>query len=334
MDAQSQLHATTKLYDAALKGDVPSLLHLLSEDPLILDRCIIRKSGSFMQSPLHVAAKLGHVNFTEEIIKQKPELVELVDQIKRSSPLHIASAKGNLQIVKALLAVNPSICYTHDQDGKTPVHVAAINGQVDVLEALLNVEPQAARERTMGGESVLHLCVKHKQLEALRILVETKADGELLNFDDALGNTVLHLAVAAKQSEMVEIILAHPNIKKNAVNKNELTVVDTHQQSRREYTQADTKIMKLLICANVLPGKKALKMTKDRAWLEEHRTSLLVVASLIATMAFQVGINPPGGVWQDTTHAGTFSITVFKDDAKEFCRGNNSDIHCLGIPSN
>uniref|UniRef100_A0A803NCM5 Uncharacterized protein n=2 Tax=Chenopodium quinoa TaxID=63459 RepID=A0A803NCM5_CHEQI len=203
MDAQSQLHATTKLYDAALKGDVPSLLNLLGEDPLILDRCIIEKSGKYMQSPLHVAANFGHVNFTNKLIEKKPKLVEVVDHIKRSSPLHIACAEGHLQIVETLLVVNSSICYTHDQDGKTPVHVAAINGQIDVLRALLNLEPQAARERTMGGESVLHLCVKHKQPEALRFLVKTMDDGELLNLDDALGNTVLHLAVAAKQPEVI-----------------------------------------------------------------------------------------------------------------------------------
>uniref|UniRef100_A0A803NCN1 PGG domain-containing protein n=1 Tax=Chenopodium quinoa TaxID=63459 RepID=A0A803NCN1_CHEQI len=165
---------------------------------------------------------------------------------------------------------------------------------------------------------------------------------------------------------MVEIILAHPKIKKNAVNKNGLTVVDTHKQSRKDSTQ-DTKIWKLLTCANVLPAKKALKTTKDRAWLEDHRTSLMVVASLIATMAFQVGINPPGGVWQDTktytsqqdikelglhkdhiAYAGTSChpspykrpsmqatfINGFEDNPMDFCHGNNIDIHVLGIQSN
>uniref|UniRef100_A0A803N971 PGG domain-containing protein n=1 Tax=Chenopodium quinoa TaxID=63459 RepID=A0A803N971_CHEQI len=312
-----------------------------------------------MQSPLHVAANFGHVNFTNKLIEKKPKLVEVVDQIKRSSPLHIACAEGHLQIVKTLLGVNSSICYTHDQDGKTPVHVAAINGQIDVLGALLNVEPQAARERTMGGESVLHLCVKHKQPEALRFLVKTINDGELLNFDDAVGNTVLHLAVAAKQPEMVEIIILHPKIKKNAVNKNGLTVVDTHKQSRKDSTQ-DKKIWILLNRANVLPAKEALKTTKDRAWLEDRRTSLMVVASLIATMAFQVGINPPGGVWQDKktytsqqdikffglqkdhiAYAGTSRPSMqaifnihFEDNPMDFCHGNNIDILVLGIQSN
>ncbi|GJS75875.1 ankyrin repeat-containing domain, PGG domain protein [Tanacetum coccineum] len=36
-------------------------------------------------------------------------------------------------------------------------------------------------------------------------------------------------------------------------------------------------------------------------WLDKKRNTLMVVASLIATMAFQAGTNPPSGVWQDTS---------------------------------
>ena len=38
----------------------------------------------------------------------------------------------------------------------------------------------------------------------------------------------------------------------------------------------------------------------------------MVVASLIATMAFQAAVNPPGGVWQDDTQAGNSSRTAGK----------------------
>ncbi|KAF7847163.1 hypothetical protein BT93_L3269 [Corymbia citriodora subsp. variegata] len=34
-------------------------------------------------------------------------------------------------------------------------------------------------------------------------------------------------------------------------------------------------------------------------WLSQKRNSLMVVASLLATVAFQAAITPPGGVWQD-----------------------------------
>uniref|UniRef100_A0A803LBA7 Uncharacterized protein n=1 Tax=Chenopodium quinoa TaxID=63459 RepID=A0A803LBA7_CHEQI len=89
----------------------------------------------------------------EEIIKKKPELVELVDQIKRSSPLHIASAKGNLPVVEILLVVNPSICYTNDQD-------EALRFLIEMMDdnELLNFGDAL-------GNTVLHLAVAAKQSE-------------------------------------------------------------------------------------------------------------------------------------------------------------------------
>ncbi|KAK7294395.1 hypothetical protein RJT34_17284 [Clitoria ternatea] len=38
-------------------------------------------------------------------------------------------------------------------------------------------------------------------------------------------------------------------------------------------------------------------------WMEEMRGSLMVVATVIATLTFQIAINPPGGVWQSDTDA-------------------------------
>nr|DAD36515.1 TPA_asm: hypothetical protein HUJ06_007156 [Nelumbo nucifera] len=38
-------------------------------------------------------------------------------------------------------------------------------------------------------------------------------------------------------------------------------------------------------------------------WVEKKRDILMVVVSLIATMAFQAGFNPPGGVWQENNDA-------------------------------
>lgn len=190
------------LRDSAIKGDVPSLLNLYHIDPFILDRCMTEKSGCFMQSPLHIAANLGHLEFTKEIICRKPELAEELDHLKRWSPLHMASAKVYLEIVEALLVVNSNMCFTRDQDGRNPVHVAAIYGQIHVLDKLLKARPQAALERTNDGDTVLHLCVKLSQPQALMFLANVAEDDELLNSKDGNGNTVLHLAVSAKQLEV------------------------------------------------------------------------------------------------------------------------------------
>ena len=43
------------------------------------------------------------------------------------------------------------------------------------------------------------------------------------------------------------------------------------------------------------------------AWLKKERDSLMIVATVIAAMAYQAGLNPPSGVWQkDSDSKGAF----------------------------
>ncbi|KAL2940110.1 Ankyrin repeat-containing protein BDA1, partial [Bienertia sinuspersici] len=251
----------TMLYEAIIKGGLPFFTKLLRDDPFIVDRSIIENSSTgFNQSPLHVAADMGH-----------------------------------MEMVKSLIDMRPSMCLARDQDGRNPIHVAAIKGHVDVVQELHEANPHAAQKKTNDGETILHLCIKHYQLKALEVMVKlTEEDGaQLLNSMDINGDTVLHLAVSSKQPEM--------------------TAVDIHlKQSRKN--SGDEKIGQSLKIAKAKPAKHALNQQANDTWLEKQRTSLMVVASLIATMAFQVGINPPGGVWQDNEndHSAGASIWSYR----------------------
>lgn len=51
--------------------------------------------------------------------------------------------------------------------------------------------------------------------------------------------------------------------------------------------------------------KKYFKI--DDKWLEDARGNLILSASVIASMAFQGALNPPGGVWQDYNNGATQS---------------------------
>ncbi|XP_021739469.1 uncharacterized protein LOC110705844 [Chenopodium quinoa] len=305
MDMQiekGQSVVTTRLYDAALLGDVPFLLDLLKEDPVILERCIIEKSSNIKQSPLHVAVAMGHLEFVVELLRRKPKLDEMIDNLKGSSPLHIASAKGHLQIIETLIDAKPNMCFARDQEGRTPIFVAAVYGQIDALGLLHRANPYAAQGRTNDGETILHLCVIYNQLKALERLLEmVDYDGnQLINSRDNDGNTVLHLAVIGKHSEMVEFFSGYPGLNKSAMNKNKMTALDIIGKKQNWKNSENRNVEQYLKRAKARPAKEVLKHQADGTWLEEQRTSLMVVASLIATMAFQVGINPPGGVWQDT----------------------------------
>ncbi|XP_056689741.1 ankyrin repeat-containing protein BDA1-like [Spinacia oleracea] len=207
-----------KLYDAARDGSVSTLVELLREDPIILDR--VSTLGIYAETPLHIATILGNFEFAKELLKRKPSLAFEVD-LQKSSPLHIASAANNVELVKHLLKVanSGSICRGRDTHGRCPVHVAAIRGCIGVLKELLRVDPGAALVLTDQNETIFHLCVKFNQFEALKFLmIEILCDAAFLNCGDSDGNTILHLSVLDQQSEVVRFLFENKTIDVKAKN--------------------------------------------------------------------------------------------------------------------
>ncbi|XVE98389.1 hypothetical protein REPUB_Repub03eG0102600 [Reevesia pubescens] len=75
---------------------------------------------------------------------------------------------------------------------------------------------------------------------------------------------------------------------------------------------ASTRIHPFLPAPNNVDGKNKKPDKSHSDWLEKKRNALMVVASLIATMAFQAGTNPPSGVWQESNEAGS-SIMAYNN---------------------
>lgn len=76
--------------------------------------------------------------------------------------------------------------------------------------------------------------------------------------------------------------------------------------------------------ARATSKKKQPNKRKQTDWLAKMRNALMVVASLVATVAFQAGLSPPGGVWSsdytvysngtlvDEPHYAGQSVMAFK----------------------
>ncbi|KAJ4717522.1 Ankyrin repeat family protein [Melia azedarach] len=297
------------LYEAALKGSVHTLLEWQQKDRFILDKV---GKDLLSEGPLHVAALLGHVDFVREILRQKPELAGELDS-QRSSALHKASHKGYVDVVQALLQVNPEMCFARNADGRNPLHLAAMTGRIDVLEELVRATPLAASATTIWGDNILHLCVQHNQFQALKFLLENMDDQELLNAKNDFGMTTFHLAVADKQIEAIKFLTTRTTLKVNALNANGITALDILTQSKRD--PKDSEIRELLRRAGAIRAKdiqlsvdelcitesnsltshgfynqkqkdKGIETVhnKEDNWLEKKRNTLMVVASLIATI--------------------------------------------------
>ncbi|XP_027083954.1 uncharacterized protein [Coffea arabica] len=270
------LQMDRRLCDAALEGDVTSLCQLIHEDPLVLDKAALK---CLDKNPLHIAAILGHVDFAKEI----------------------------LQFDSAFF-----MCLARDRDGRNPLHLAAMYGKVAVLLVLIRAEFQAALEKTDGGGTVLHLCIKYNQLEALKILVDKLKDPEFVNAKNEDGMTILHLAVYYGQYQTIKFLLVDAGVEVNIKNANGKTALDLL------FGQGVTKsseISRSLQQSGALKAKDIRSPIDDRKlkqleWFEKSREAIMVVAILIATMAFQAGISPPGGLWQDDLLVGPNPHTI------------------------
>ncbi|KAI6679912.1 hypothetical protein NL676_033793 [Syzygium grande] len=328
--------AMNKLHEAAMKGNLAALQDMLLQDPQILDKPTSSPDGT----PLHVSCLLGHTSFTKHLLTHNPELAKEPDS-RGSLPLHVACAKGHVEIVKALLAVYPDASRRWDREGRTPLHLGAIKGRAEVLAELVRAVPEVAREMTGQGESALHLCVKSNRMEALKVLVDCvgRNDG-FVGCTDKDGNTILHLAVARKQLEIIKYLLSSTNIEVDAQNAKGFTALDVLSHGPRDLR--DMEIKQLLqksgasiIYQTSLGGdtieaipiaqpyikqnsdiKPPVKTRKHKDWLGRKRSALIVVASLIATVAFQATLSPPGGFWQDD-----FTADPAKNDTQKSHHG-------------
>ncbi|WCJ39466.1 Ankyrin repeat family protein [Euphorbia peplus] len=328
------------LYEAATTGSVATLNTVTQKDKLILNRVSLT---SFVETPLHISSLLGHLDFTVAILHLYPQMAAKLDSFGRS-PLHLASAEGHTEIIKALLSVNVDACLFHDQGGRIPLHLAAMRGNVETIQKLVSACPQSASE-LLDGETVFHLCVSYSNLEALKLLVNMVSDNDQIIVGNRDGNTILHTAVVLKQVETIRFLVSVPRIKAGLEKSNnmEFTALGILENSHKDFKNLEIK--ETLMRAGARTGGRGSERGNDRTrtvetllppatnsgkpssrkkrwykkyiqlqenWVKDTPGSLMMVATLIATITFQASITPPGGVWSqdDKTSAHCNSTEI------------------------
>ncbi|KNA06239.1 hypothetical protein SOVF_182470 [Spinacia oleracea] len=314
------------LFQAAQTGDIEELHQLLTRNPLILHQIPLIHA----QNPLHFASAAGHLDFAKKILELKPEFATQVNA-EGYSPMHLASGNGHLQIVREIITrTDSNVCRIEGKDRTTPLHLAVLGGRVDVIHEILANCEGCMDDVTVQKETALHLAVKNFQVESFRVLLDwTRETGkeEILNGKDEHGNTILHLAIWKKQRQVVEMLLRNNSrtLEVNAINKSCLTALDLLSIFPSE--AGDREIQEILLCSGALKSRdltphttttcsssttndpSANSHSKDlvkyfsfhngRDSPSDARSALLVIAVLVATATYQVGISPPGDVWQD-----------------------------------
>ncbi|OMP14180.1 hypothetical protein COLO4_00210 [Corchorus olitorius] len=314
-----EVNSLLELYKAAMSGSVSTLTTLLQNDSLILHKVSLT---SFTETPLHLSALAGHLDFTITLLNEKPEFASQLDSLNRS-PLHLASAEGHEKVVQALLAANPDACLVFDEEGKIPLHLAVMRGHVGVIQELIRVEHDSIKELSNGSETVLHLAVRFNKLKALQELMKWVKDDKLLVSPDLEGNTILHVASMLKHLQIIKFLLSVSRIKAliNALNFKGFTALDLVEHCPQDFRSL--QVRDILIKAgckrstdqtmedpptpwkgkfmSVLRKCDKYLMKNRQDWIEKMQGTLMLVATVTATVSYQSATNPPGGVLQQDT---------------------------------
>ncbi|XP_048567180.1 serine/threonine-protein phosphatase 6 regulatory ankyrin repeat subunit C-like isoform X5 [Triticum urartu] len=116
----SDLLGNNALHYAAEKNNARIVSILLNKN-----HALAYKQNNEKHTPLHIAAYYGSTEAAKELLKQFPDVIEMVDNMGRNA-LHIAAINDKVSVLELLLkyVLPKEIVNQQDRDGNTPLHHA------------------------------------------------------------------------------------------------------------------------------------------------------------------------------------------------------------------
>ncbi|XVF82432.1 hypothetical protein PTKIN_Ptkin16aG0047400 [Pterospermum kingtungense] len=192
---------------AAREGSVSDLYRLIKRDGNVLRHI---DEVEFVDTPLHIAAEAGCIDFAMEIMSLKPSFARKLNQ-QGLSPIHLAVQKGHKELVLNLMEDATDLVRVKGKRAKTPLlHVITREENPELLPRFLEVCPESIRDLTTENQTALHIAVINNKEEALKILCKMlrKTDycEDVVNQKDRNGDTAMHIAARDNQRK-VRLIL-------------------------------------------------------------------------------------------------------------------------------
>jgi ankyrin repeat protein len=155
----------------------------------------VKKRDSFLDTPLHHAAKAGKTDVVRFLMESWPDGMKEKNE-RGFTPLLLAIKAGKIDVVRFVVESWPDGMREKGPCGNTPLHLAAATGGTEeAVRLLVETWPEGTREKDDYGNTPLHLAAKLGQTDIVRLLVETWPEGT--REKDDYGNTPLHSAAAA-----------------------------------------------------------------------------------------------------------------------------------------
>jgi len=195
---RSPMPTGREIHEAALEGDLKRMNELLKDRPDLLES----KDFEDNLTPLHCAVANGHKEVVQLLLTHKANV-----NVKAKggvTPLHLAAILEDKDVAEMLLA-NKADVNAQDDNGLTPLHAAATGGRKAVAEVLL-ANKANVNAKAINGRTPLHAAAIKGDAAMAALLIANKAD---VNAKANDGITPLHFAAPLGHKGVVEVLLAN-----------------------------------------------------------------------------------------------------------------------------
>ncbi|KAK8304389.1 hypothetical protein V6Z12_D04G218600 [Gossypium hirsutum] len=285
-------------YSANKKQETPLYIAAKRRDGGVLN-VILEKSkstahgGPHGRTALHAAAMAGYSEAIRVILETKGNLTKERDE-DGYTPLHYAAHLGYISVVEEVLKWDVSAAYIGDKKrGMTPLLMAARQGHFETVSKIHSLCPDCCEKVDNKGLSLLH----YLAFRGSSSLIQSSFFNEIVY--GSFGNLrKLEGAFGMTPQEVNNALRSEKHHHKQVF---ELTYLINLQYNRLMWVAWQKQIKELLeeIENDQVAEEPVCRFPIQNVStesLEKQREAHLIVAALIATVAFAAAITVPGGL--------------------------------------
>ncbi|XP_021290968.1 protein ACCELERATED CELL DEATH 6-like [Herrania umbratica] len=178
---------------------------------------LLLKPNAKGEIPLHIAARFGHANIVELLIKRAKaeyrdlengiepakQMLRLTDKEKNTA-LHKAVRYGHLDAVHALIREDPDFPYSVNKSGESPLYIAARRGYNGLVTVIFD-KCESVNHDGPCGRTALHAAVMAPDIRSTREILRKRKN--LTKAADENGQTPLHYAAHFGYHRIVKLLL-------------------------------------------------------------------------------------------------------------------------------
>ena len=193
------LQQTTLLHFACRGGKIDTIQYLIEE--YAVD---VNSQGNEGDTPLHIAAMLGHVDVIKCLIEARCD--PLCKNVYGNTPAHLAALNGHLPALKYFIEQMKFDLSITNEEGQMVIHYACCIKNIDIVQYLVEECSDDISSIDQEGNTPLLKAAMNGQLTVIEYLIKRGCDPGQRN---TYGNTPLHVAASNGHLSVVKYYTKH-----------------------------------------------------------------------------------------------------------------------------